>query len=310
MTVRELDGVSLVLTRGTDGAPRAFKNTCRHRAVRLVREDCRAKAFVCPYHGWTYANDGRLIHVPHEAAFASCSLEGRDLVSVKTEERHGLVWAALDPGAPAVASHLGEIDEEVGALGLARHVVGHRVVLEQRGNWKFVIEGFLEGYHVRTLHRDTIYPYFLDSRTHSERAGPHIRSAVARRAAKEVAMDATVAAKPLRDLATVSYTIFPATTLIAHPDWTSLITVQPRATDRFLWSHTQLLCEDPITDAARAHFDRSFRLIEQGVFQGEDLLMCAEAQAGLETGANDAMLFGRLESPALWFHRAIAERLG
>jgi phenylpropionate dioxygenase-like ring-hydroxylating dioxygenase large terminal subunit len=310
MTVRELDGVSLVLTRGADGDLRAFKNACRHRGVRLVREDCPAKAFVCPYHGWTYGSDGRLLHVPHEAAFASCNLERRDLVPVKAEERHGLVWVALDPGAPDVASHLGEIDEEVGAFGFARHAVGHRVVREQRGNWKFLMEAFLDGYHVRTLHRDTIYPYFLDARNHAEPAGPHVRSAVARRSAKEVALDATFASQSLRDLATLAYVIFPATTLIAHPDWTSLVTVQPIATDRFMWSHTQLICEEPTTDAARAHFDRSFRLIEQGVFEGEDLLMCSEAQAGLETGANEAITFGRLESPALWFHRAVAERLG
>ena len=52
------------------------------------------------------------------------------------------------------------------------------------------------------------------------------------------------------------------------------------------------------------------RLIEGSVFEAEDLVMCAEAQAGIETGANQVMTFGRLESPVLWFHRAIAERWG
>jgi hypothetical protein len=97
--------------------------------------------------------------------------------------------------------------------------------------------------------------------------------------------------------------------LVLHPDWTSLIVVQPLAPDRFSWSHTQLIPEAPNNDEAKAHFARSFALIEGRVFQKEDLLMCAEMQAGLATGANDALLFGLLETPALWFHEGIRSLL-
>jgi phenylpropionate dioxygenase-like ring-hydroxylating dioxygenase large terminal subunit len=297
IAVRELDGVSLVLTRGSDQRVRAFRNSCRHRGVRLLREDCRAKAFVCPYHGWTYGLDGALLHVPHQAAFSSCILADKNLVPVRVEERHGLVWASLDESAPDVEAHLGELDHEMAALSFGSHVVGRRVVREQRGNWKLLMEAFLEGYHIRTLHRSSVYPYFLDSRTYAERAGLHIRTASARRNAKELPDEA----RALRELATVSYVIFPSTTLVLHPDWTSLVTVQPLATDRFSWSHTQLLTEAPESEPARAHFERSFDLIEGRVFQGEDLPICAEAQAGFDTNANDVLTFGRLESPALWF---------
>jgi phenylpropionate dioxygenase-like ring-hydroxylating dioxygenase large terminal subunit len=308
VVVRELDGVSLLLTRGPDGGLRAFRNACRHRGVRLVREDCRAKAFVCPYHGWTYGIDGALSHVPHREAFG-CRFDDKNLVPARVEERHGLVWTSLDVGGPDVAAHLGEIDGELASMGLENHVVGRRVVSEQRGNWKFLMEAFLEGYHIRMLHRATIGPFFLDARNQAERAGQHVRTASARRIAREIDGEAAFRARPLFDLATVSYMIFPATTLIQHPDWTSLIVVQPVATDRFVWSHTQLLPEAPATESARAHFERSFALIEGSVFQAEDLVMCAEAQAGIETGANTVLTFGRLESPALWFHRAIDEAL-
>jgi phenylpropionate dioxygenase-like ring-hydroxylating dioxygenase large terminal subunit len=303
--VRELDGVSLLLTRGDDGKVRGFRNSCRHRGVRLVREDCRKKAFVCPYHGWTYDTCGALRHVPHAAAFPSLALAERSLSPVRIEERHGIVWASLEESAPDVRAHLGEIDDELASLGLGEHVSGQRVLREQRGNWKMLMEGFLEGYHIRSLHRDSVYPFFLDARSVAERAGSHVRAASARRSAREVKDDAAFAARPLREIATVSYTVFPATTLIAHPDWTSLVVVQPIAPDRFLWSHTQLIALVPATEQARAHFARSFALIEGNVFEKEDLRMCAEAQAGLETGANDVLLFGRLESPALWFHDAI-----
>lgn len=303
--VREIDGVSLLLVR-EGGAVRAFLNACRHRSARILREDAGAKAFVCPYHGWTYARDGALLHVPHAEAFPSCKREGLGLVSVRAEERHGLVWVALDGAAPDVRTHLGAIDEELASLELERHVVLGRARTEQRGNWKMLMEAFLDGYHIRTLHRDSVYPFFVDARSVCERAGIHVRAASARRAAREAASEAL----PLRDLATVTYTVFPATTIVLHPDWTGIVTVQPLAPDRFLWSHLQLAAEAPATDAAKEHFARSFALIEGRVFQGEDLHIIAETQAGLATGANTHLTFGLLESPAVWFHASIGSVLG
>jgi phenylpropionate dioxygenase-like ring-hydroxylating dioxygenase large terminal subunit len=310
VAVRTVDGVSIVLTRSDDGVVRGFRNSCRHRGVRLVSEDCRAKGLVCPYHGWTYGLSGELRHIPHPQAFPTCDRANHGLVPVRLEERHGLIWASLDDGAPGVEAHLGGIDDELAALGLSTHAVGGRVVTEQRGNWKMLMDAFLEGYHIRHLHRNSVYPFFLDCRSAAQRVGLHIRTASARRTAREVAPEQLDAAALIRKIATVSYMIFPATTLVLHPDWTSVVSVQPLATDRFLFSHTQLIPEEPRTDDERAHFARSFALINGGVFHGEDLLMCAEMQAGFETGANATLNFGLLESPALWLHEGIAAILG
>ncbi|HEY8078730.1 MAG TPA: SRPBCC family protein, partial [Labilithrix sp.] len=231
--------------------------------------------------------------------------EKPDARGMRTEERHGLVWGTHAP-AIDVRAHLGEIDDEIAALGLDRCVVGERNVAEHPGNWKLPMEGFLESYHIRSLHRASVYPFFLDARAAVERAGQHVRAATARRIAREQDVESGA---PLRELATPSWTIFPCTTLIAHPDWTSLVVVEPRGADRFAWTHLQLLPEAPRTDAARAHFARSFALIQGGVFEAEDLRMAALIQAGLASGANESLLFGRLESPALWFHESIARAL-
>src|SRR5688572_26737195 len=51
---------NLLLVRGDDGV-RAFYNFCRHRGARLVTdpEGRATDCLRCPYHGWSYALDGR-----------------------------------------------------------------------------------------------------------------------------------------------------------------------------------------------------------------------------------------------------------
>src|SRR5262245_61117838 len=58
----------VILTRDGRGGLHALLNMCRHRGNRVVRcDDGSATHFTCAYHGWTYANDGALKHVPGES---------------------------------------------------------------------------------------------------------------------------------------------------------------------------------------------------------------------------------------------------
>jgi len=83
--VRELEfaGVSLLITRGSDGEVRAMHNVCTHRGTQLVdtREGAGRK-FSCRYHMWTFAQDGSLLSAPDFERFyvdkADCGLK-RDL---------------------------------------------------------------------------------------------------------------------------------------------------------------------------------------------------------------------------------------
>jgi phenylpropionate dioxygenase-like ring-hydroxylating dioxygenase large terminal subunit len=64
-------GVPMLLVRHKDGNLRAFLNVCRHRGARLIDGAGHdVKRFLCPYHSWAYATDGRLIARPDERSFA------------------------------------------------------------------------------------------------------------------------------------------------------------------------------------------------------------------------------------------------
>jgi len=63
---------------------------------------------------------------------------------------------------------------------------------------------FLEGYHIRILHRDSIYRFFLDAESLVEAVGPHLRAISGRRAL----LDAPDALQPDADLRTLSTPTF------------------------------------------------------------------------------------------------------
>src|SRR4029079_2916153 len=67
----ELLGVALLLRRA-NGRVYAFRNACAHRFSALCSE---ARGHIaelrCPYHGWTYADDGTLTHIPDSESFRS-----------------------------------------------------------------------------------------------------------------------------------------------------------------------------------------------------------------------------------------------
>jgi Rieske 2Fe-2S family protein len=65
--LREIAGESIIVVRGDSGVVEAFYNVCRHRGTRLcsAAEGSFVGRIQCPYHGWTYGLDGRLLGAPH-----------------------------------------------------------------------------------------------------------------------------------------------------------------------------------------------------------------------------------------------------
>ena len=329
-------GLPLLLTRDADGVFRAFLNVCRHRGMRLVDASSAAQsraAVVCPYHGWTYRLDGGLRHRLHAEAFDACSADETDLVALPCEERHGLLWVVPTPGASIdVAAWLGGLDAELPFCAIDGLVHFRTVSDEYPANWKLIVDAFLESYHIRVLHKDTIYPFFADGLTASDRFGPHIQSLVARRAADawaRAAVDTGTASDPISagdapagdalatidmarlcELTTPSHVIFPNTITIFHPDYLSLVTLYAVAADRLRWTHRMLIPADRATPEWQPHWEKTFRLIEEGVFQKEDIACAIGIQQGLASRANDHLTAGRAEQPVGWFHEEIAKPLG
>ncbi len=137
-------------------------------------------------------------------------------------------------------------------------------------NWKLVVDAFLEACHIPVLHRCTIQPFFAGCQAASDQLGRHFRSAAARNTIGEL-FGQPHAQPDLREHMTVTHNVFPNSIFIFHPDYISHILLTPHGPGRTLWRHAILIPADQRTPALAAHWERSFELIERGVFQGEGL---------------------------------------
>ncbi len=57
---------SVILCRDRQNEIHVFLNSCAHRGMKVCRYDeGNTPVFSCPYHGWSYATDGKLVGVPY-----------------------------------------------------------------------------------------------------------------------------------------------------------------------------------------------------------------------------------------------------
>jgi phenylpropionate dioxygenase-like ring-hydroxylating dioxygenase large terminal subunit len=88
----QLLGEGIVLWR-VDGQVHAWRDLCMHRGTRLSLGRVEANCVVCPYHGWTYNQEGQCVSFP---AHPNQTPPAKAHVKVyQAQERYDLVWVCL-----------------------------------------------------------------------------------------------------------------------------------------------------------------------------------------------------------------------
>jgi phenylpropionate dioxygenase-like ring-hydroxylating dioxygenase large terminal subunit len=304
-------GVPLFAIRDRDGRARVFRNACRHRGMALVEGQGCAHALVCRYHGWTYRLDGSLSHVPHAEAFPDLDMPTRGLVEVDSREVDGLIIIGplQSPArdADAAMAALADGSPWRDKLLPADRLIAIRPTLRAM-NWKVLVEQFLEGYHIRSTHKDTFYPLQYDNLNIVEAFGPNTRITFPYRNIERL-RDRPESTWTVGHRVTYVYHLFPNAMLVTFPNQLLLITIDPVDVD-----HTTVTLHAMVTPEVAEYLlanpeaadDPSSLLNAGGV---EDNEMSEGVQRGLHAGANTFLEFGRNESAIGRFHATLDERL-
>jgi phenylpropionate dioxygenase-like ring-hydroxylating dioxygenase large terminal subunit len=310
----DLLGLPILVLRDHDGVLRAFLNVCRHRGAKLVWEKggCGRRAFTCPYHAWSYDLRGSLRGIPHEAGFAGLDRAQHGLVALPVAEAFGLVFVLADPQQPDYdfAGFLSGIRDDLEDFGLSGYLLHDEREIGLNCNWKVVIEGGLETYHVQHAHKRTIAPMFADNVAVADRLEPHMRLYFTKRIAAELVSGDV--AGGIREYGNPLYYIFPNLIILVQPDHATVMAVHSSGTDACIVHGGALVPaqteKGPAgTPKANAHWDRNVKIFWDAL--DEDFQMGQAIQAGFRSGANSHITFGRFEQGCAWFHDSLDRRL-
>ena len=314
-------GTPVLLTRGADGEVRCFLNVCRHRGAVVTAEGCgHARRHACPYHGWTYDTEGTLVGLPGRETFGDdrrVDLRADRAPGRRTGRDH------LRPDQPPAstvtrrARHrqwLGGLDELLAPLDIGS-VAARRGAHDSTGpNWKVCYDGYLEGYHFASLHRNTLFKQIMSNVMCFDSFGPHQRVGFARQGIERPARQARGRVGRFEGISVI-VTFFPHCSLVLSSEGGFLSQLWPGSTP-------DTVDDDP--DACSAPTNRPTKEAAAlvalqadflyGVVSDEDYATGIGIQRALSAGATakagDTFVFGANEQGNQRFHRTVASFIG
>ncbi len=153
----QVGDLSVIVLRHEDGGLRAFQNVCRHRGNVLACGEGRGRTELrCEYHRWCWDLDGMLREVPSRRGFGAFDNAEVPLFRVQVGEWDPFVFVCLDPAAEPLEEFLEGVPTDAPWLGLQDFRCTYDLVAPMPCNWKTLIDGFSETYHVQGLHREML----------------------------------------------------------------------------------------------------------------------------------------------------------
>jgi phenylpropionate dioxygenase-like ring-hydroxylating dioxygenase large terminal subunit len=309
-------GVPILIVRGSDGTLRAFLNVCRHRGAKVAHGCGSAVAFTCPYHGWTYGNNGMLRGLPEEAtSFPGVRTERPGLIALPIAEKYGMVWVLPTPAADQSAHldidpWLEGLEADLRSWRLDTYHFHARHVHPENMNWKLLVDTFHEGYHFGFLHKESLRDILVHNVGDFTPFGSNFRLAYGRtkldrlRSTPESEWD-------LMWNTTIVYSMFANTIFSPQGDHMEVFRIFPvnGQVDRAVME-TSLYIPKPIETAdEKRHWDANLALAIK-VITTEDFPAGRSMQIGFGSGAQSHVVYGRNEPALAHYHKSIRRALG
>jgi phenylpropionate dioxygenase-like ring-hydroxylating dioxygenase large terminal subunit len=298
-------GLPVLISRNKAGEVNAFLNVCAHRGAPVANEGHgNCARFTCKYHSWTYGQDGKLIGISDASKFGEVDKSQRGLPQLPCEERAGMIFVCLTPDTPMDLDdfYRGYLDD-FAALDMGSWAfLGTRVI--EGANWKIAFDGYLEGYHFASLHPETIYPRTPSNCMHYEGYGASMRIGFPHHAIAENLKDVPRAEWGKQENNGFDFVriMFPNVSAFIAPEITQIAQLFPGPTPDKNRTVLNYLRRAPIKDDEdRANAEAAINFFRD-VTYNEDYLIGLEIQKGLESGAQEELIFGRNERGNQFFH--------
>ena len=309
----EVAGESIIATRDSGGALRAFYNVCRHRGTRMCREDHGkfAARIQCPYHGWTYGLDGRLLGAPHmdEATFQR---EDYPLHAVHAEAWQGNIFLNLSHKATPLLEQLADLPQKFAPWKMQELRVYKRHDYEVKANWKLIVLNYNECLHCPILHPLLTRITDTMSGDNDTPQSTYIGgSMLLRGTAQTMSMDGQRRRDYLPGLneeqrsRVLYYAVYPNLLLSLHPDYVMAHRLSPLAPDL-----TRVICEWYFHPAemAKPEFVGEDALEFWDKTNREDWLISELSQQGISSRAYTPGPYSPREELPMAFDRMILQR--
>ncbi|MGE6786241.1 aromatic ring-hydroxylating oxygenase subunit alpha [Ensifer adhaerens] len=155
----------VIVTRAASGEIHAMLNVCRHRGAEVCTKDKgNARAFVCPYHAWTYGNDGALKAARLMPKDFRREDHGLKKLNVRVVEGLIFISFAAEPLDFSEVERL--LHATCGQYGWGSAKIAHRQSYAIDANWKLAVENYVECYHCGPAHPEYSETHALEQPLH------------------------------------------------------------------------------------------------------------------------------------------------
>ena len=173
-------------------------------------------------------------------------------------------------------------------------------------NWKAVMDGFTDAYHLQFVHPHTVGPFFHTNIYKCDPFGKNWRMVVARRGLENF-RDETFDYAEFAKYAIASFTVYPASIIALAPAHFEIWNIRPDPDDLLRCVVDLWFCvpELPVTDKAKAFREKNWEIVMHAV-RDEDWVVARTVTDSLPFGGVGQLLLGRNEKATQILHGQLA----
>ena len=315
-------GPSIIATRDPAGKFKAYANVCSHRGAEIEQEKRGVKSkFSCPFHGWTFNNQGSLVGYPQSKQFGEIDKDCYGLTELPCIEKYGFLWVHPNSkGEINLKDLLGDkLEEEFSAWDFNKLIFSNEEEYQTDMNWKLAIDTFGETYHFSVLHKDSLFQSFHGNCQMFDSFKKNGRLILCKRDIDEMRKLPEKDWKICTGTLPVYY-LFPNIIFMPTPEGAFLVREYPLENSphksvskiSFYFYPEALEAANKMGVSPETGLNPLEELYSAfgSVIRDEDYVVAASSHKGLKSGNLDFLTFGRNEPALHHYHNTYREALG